>query len=460
MATMATSSPAQHHQQQRVIESSPQMHSSMSADAYLKSCTASDLADRLLVDRFNGDKNKALDFVRQCQNAMEQSNSSHNGSSNKNDKDAVDFGDPLLSEPVVLSMISPRGKVSLEFFDRYIRATDVKTSTEAWVLASDQVMQVVVFPKPEDCKKDLSKKSSDVVLLHLTDPLSVRNQKKPVSQVSFVLPTDLPVWKEQPTADVQDPTVAWNQVLQRAVGKDTKVLCVKHPQAAAPSAFTSYQTDRVSTTSGGMPFVTCYHGTKDGVLFPLTDGGLLFYKPPFLIPKEHVEGITKGGRGGANSRYVDLVVQIADDETMEFTNVNRDEVEGLTKFLSLAGAEAVVESDEDNDSQDNDEETSRGGVRQRSKRKASVEARRINKRIVVAVPTAEDEDDDDDDIEYMAGAAVDNEDEDMDDEEEEDDDSDAGADEASVGNDDDDGEQMQDESNQNDETEDETESEG
>ena len=322
----------------------------------------------------------------------------------------------------------------------------MKTSTEAWRVSADNVANIVVFPKPEDCKKALEKKSSDIVLLHLKESLTVRNQKKPVAQVSFVLPATLPAWKNAPTDSLpSDPTVAWNHVWQRVFGNDTSLVRVHHPAAASPSAFTSYQADRVSTTSGGLPFITCYHGTKDGVLFPLTDGSLLFHKPPFLVSP--LDSISIGGRGGGNSRYADLAVH-SNGETIEFTNVNRDEVEGLQKFMA-AGAAAM-----------DDEEDEPTGSRQRSKRKASVDARRINKRIVVSAPVAEE--DEDEDIDYMAGTAVDEDDEDSDD----DDDSDANPEEEMEEADDDDDDdddaevdvvEMKD---SGDETEDDTESEG
>eukprot|EP00977_Amphora_coffeiformis_P020717 scaffold8447_cov186-Amphora_coffeaeformis.AAC.6 len=227
-----------------------------------------------------------------------------------------------------------------------------------------------------------------------------------------------------------------------------------HPEAAPQSAFKSYQADRVSTTCGGMPFVTCYHGTKDGVLFPLADGGLLFHKPPFLVPANKLEGITTGGRGGANSRYIDLVVQ-AEGGALEFTNVNKEEMEGLQKFLALAG-DGAADMEQDDDEQE--EEEARGS-RKRSKRKASALARRINKRAVTA-SKEDDDDEEEDDIDYIAGTAVDD-----DDDTDDDDDSDhCDNQDEQMGASDEEAEEEEDAYEvqvQNDaETEDETESEG
>lgn len=405
----------------QVISTSP-MESSDKGNEYLKDCSASELANAL-VERFDGNHAKTQDFLKQCLMAVEKQVDSSNNSSSTEEE--IDLGDPLLSKAVTLSMISPRGKVELTFYQKYLVAVDPKTSTEAWRVPATQVTQVVVFPKPEECKKPLSKKSSDVVLLNLSDPVTVKSQKKPVSEVSFVLPTELPCWQTPPDVATEDATVAWNEVF-RTCFKDAKMLRVHHPEAASPAAFTSYEEDRVSTTGGGMPFVTCYFGTKDGVLFPLTDGSLLFHKPPFLVPASKIEGITTGGRGGGSSRYVDLVVQCQGDETFEFSNVNKDEVQGLQKFMALHATngdgnsgeddDAVAEVDEDNDNDEDESSSSAGQKRKRSQRKASALARRVNKRMVNAVDPTEDEEEDADADFVGQNAVEDEEDEDDSDE--------------------------------------------
>lgn len=416
--------------------------------SWTSTSTPADVAKHLL-DRFDGDKARTVEFWQACRRALE-GDPTEAVVAQVDDEDDV-LGESFLSEPPVLSFMSPRGKVLLEFYQGVVRAMDAKAPTvQAWRLKANQVAQVVLFPKPEDCKKDPAKKSTDICLLHLKEPLPVKNQKKPVTQVSFHLPAALPVWKTPPNVASEDSTVAWNQVLQQYLQNysSAKTVRVHHPQATTPVAFKSYQQDGVSTTSGGMPFVNCYHGTKDGVLYPLMDGSLLFHKPPFLVPADSMEGITTGGRGGAgNSRYVDLVVQQVAGETLEFTNVNQEEVEGLQKFLALTQTVGGSPMQEDDD--DDDEPEEQAGSRQRSKRKASADARRINKRIVVSVPVAEeDEDDEEEDIEYIAGTAVD-----------EDDDSSSGSEQEDSG--DEDGSFHRAEAHDDEETEEEeTESEG
>jgi hypothetical protein len=56
------------------------------------------------------------------------------------------------------------------------------------------------------------------------------------------------------------------------------------------------------------PYLRCYKGIQEGVLYPLKNG-LLFVKPMLFIPAEEVASLTAGrGGGSGNTRYVDLQV--------------------------------------------------------------------------------------------------------------------------------------------------------
>lgn len=80
-------------------------------------------------------------------------------------------------------------------------------------------------------------------------------------------------------------THAWRQVLVHCLrhkdGNGTTMTTAKmivaqvHPQKVHP--FRSFDNPGQSTTTGGMPFVKCYHGVQDGILYPMEEG-LLFYK--------------------------------------------------------------------------------------------------------------------------------------------------------------------------------------
>mmetsp|Transcript_8025 Transcript_8025/g.17445 ORF Transcript_8025/g.17445 Transcript_8025/m.17445 type:complete len:266 (+) Transcript_8025:132-929(+) len=103
-----------------------------------------------------------------------------------------------------------------------------------------------------------------------------------------------------------------------------------------PSAFHSSCEGHV-----GQPYIHCYSGVDSGILYPLKEG-ILFFKPMVFIPRKNIESITCG-RGGSGTRYIDLLVTVtckksADDqetaeEVIEFTNILREELEGLTVYV-------------------------------------------------------------------------------------------------------------------------------
>jgi len=101
--------------------------------------------------------------------------------------------------------------------------------------------------------------------------------------------------------------------------------------------FKSYQAPNISTTTSGMPFVSCYLGVNDGVLYPLQEG-LLFFKPTRFLPRSALHSIACGRGGGDASRYVDMVVQCNSKdsdqtETVEFTNIQREENSVLNSYI-------------------------------------------------------------------------------------------------------------------------------
>jgi hypothetical protein len=83
---------------------------------------------------------------------------------------------------------------------------------------------------------------------------------------------------------------------------------------------------------GGAP-LSCYSGTNEGCLHPLP-GGLLFFKPLQFAPRDSISEIVCGRGGAANTRYVDLIVELDDGTTLEFTNIVRDDLPRLQDYLS------------------------------------------------------------------------------------------------------------------------------
>jgi hypothetical protein len=188
------------------------------------------------------------------------------------------------------------------------------------------------------------------------------------------------------------------------------------------AAFRSHSEEGTSTTTAGMPFVSCYHGINDGVIFPLSQG-LLFVKPPLFVPVDSIRSIAIGSRSSSGGRYVDLNVvtsthgsdsdgAMEEHATIEFTNIHRDEASGLNGYIqSLVEARGGEAARDPAAGEDRVGTGASSPARQSRRsggpppRKASVAARAACLRDPTAAGNDSENDDDDDegeDANYVA----------------------------------------------------------
>ena len=329
--------------------------------------------------------------------SIEGGNGDNNNNNNKNKTDDEDdddddesnrLGDELLSGPIETSFISPRiGKFSLQFYENGLVATKVNDPTIKIILASTNattktvVSHALLFPKAEDCKAIVANKKNgtdakqkktngNLVLLRLSSAISVPKHKSPVQQLCFALPSEKKLGRpigpslikssslsldtdsnSNSNSNIDDdinknkqPTEEWGKVIKQALGRgegidgEGVIVAIVRPG----TNFKSHQSPNTSSTTAGMPFVNCYLGVNDGILYPLKEG-LLFYKPPRFLPRSDLHSIACGRGGGDSSRYVDLVVQctnkdngnqeVEEQETVEFTNINREENNVINSYI-------------------------------------------------------------------------------------------------------------------------------
>lgn len=121
------------------------------------------------------------------------------------------------------------------------------------------------------------------------------------------------------------------------------------------------------------PFLRCYKGTQEGVIYPL-ENGVLFIKPSLFIPAEEIASLIAGRGGSAgNTRYVDLKIDTVSGPEYEFTNIDRDELPSLQLYVkgyleamqrkkALAGEAKDEDEDEDEKRDKGNEEESGDGA--------------------------------------------------------------------------------------------------
>ena len=269
---------------------------------------------------------------------------------------------------VEVSATTPRSKFDLTLHE----STGIvlrNKKEEVVTVPSSSVETVIVFPKAEDCRKATSnsrkkgppKRPGNLVLLTLKKEAAdnVQFRGKPLKQICFQLPQSIlpkPSSDDDEDSDggggmmvvepikERDIELEWVDLLGKTFGLSSeKVVLVSNPAYLTDDGreerayvgrynFKSDETQGTSTTTAGMPYVKCYEGVNDGVLYPLEEG-LLFFKPPKFVPRSSLHSI-QCGRGGGDSRYVDLVGELEDDEgAVEFSNIARDELRVLEHYI-------------------------------------------------------------------------------------------------------------------------------
>ena len=291
---------------------------------------------------------------------------------------------------VEVSATTPRGKFDLTLHE----STGIvlrNKKEEVVVVPSSSVATVIVFPKAEDCRRATSngrkkgppKRPGNLVLLVLKkeEADGVQFRGKSLKQICFqlpqsILPASSPSDGEEsddgggmmvlePIRE-RDIELEWVDLLGKTFGvQPEKVVLVSNPAYLTDDGreerayvgrynFKSDETEGTSTTTAGMPYVKCYEGVNDGVLFPLEEG-LLFFKPPKFVPRSTLHSI-QCGRGGGDSRYVDLVAELEDDEgAVEFSNIAREEVRVLNDFIHQVLIKAMTRDAEGGGEAEDDE---------------------------------------------------------------------------------------------------------
>jgi hypothetical protein len=249
-------------------------------------CSAATLAGYLYQRRFNGDIAMSTAFLQQAHRALENQDMKNPAGRTTGDDDTPathNFGRPLLPQPLETSLINPRGgKCSVQLYDNgYLVATQVKDPSVLLVIPPEAVSHLVLFAKPEDYKSIVANKKAPgahMVLLKLQSDKIVFQGKPVKEQVCFPLSWTKGLGPTGPSGETgwMDATAAWRHVLETCLQHPNLTTCqVESQRGKGP--FLSYQEPSLSSTTGGVPFVTCYHGVQDGVLYPMKEG-LLFYK--------------------------------------------------------------------------------------------------------------------------------------------------------------------------------------
>ena len=201
-----------------------------------------------------------------------------------------------VSQEMLISATTPRTKLNLSIHEHGVVLTSPKN--EQIVLHPDTIKHVVFFPKREDCLQkakpvkggsQLIIPGSQVLIILEQDKVQFRNKK--LTQLCLQLPQhhseSLDVEDISNTSEEQLAiacTDSFEQKLIRLLVSSLQldgVHRVFNPKYHRNVSSYTFQSDdggsNKSIMQGQMPYLKCYHGVNDGVIYPMEEG-LLFFK--------------------------------------------------------------------------------------------------------------------------------------------------------------------------------------
>lgn len=318
---------------------------------------------------------------------------------------------------ISISATTPRTKLTLCAHENGIIFTSPKD--EKIVLNPDAVSHIVFFPKREDCLKK-PKRTKDgqhivipgsQVLIILKSCETVKFRNKKLTQICLQLPQHFSERVElsdtPPPSEEQLLHACIEHFEEKIVETFTSSLQLKNrlyrvynPKFHNIKQISSYafQSDdggaNKSIMQGQMPYLKCYHGVNDGVIYPMEEG-LLFFKPPLFIHRSTLHSIAVGRGGG--SRFVDLHATLdecdGNNAEIEFTNIDREEMAVLNSYIHDTLVKAMAKDAEEDENDDSptehviedegvsgsDDNAAVSSSRKRSRRQAATEARKATK---------------------------------------------------------------------------------
>jgi hypothetical protein len=263
-----------------------------------------------------------------------------------------DMAGVTLGEMPDAQFLEPRGRFKTKLSSTGLFLEGKSAST---FISWSHVAHCAVIPAHQSTKKE----GEDIMVIHLC-PDQVQFNGKPLKNV---------LWNMQKAVGKPISMTNKNEVPPSGPFLHESSLITGLVEHAWGSQVTRPRPDLFTTVAAkdSKPFLRCYKGTQEGAIYPLACG-VVFIKPTLFLPAEEIASINAGrGGGSGQTRFVDLMVETADDSSYEFTNIDREELPALQAYvkgyLEVRAREAAEKRaaeagamDEDDDSDEDDDD--------------------------------------------------------------------------------------------------------
>ena len=245
---------------------------------------------------------------------------------------------PLLCTLPLQSCLSPRGKFTLAFHESCLILNGNTKENTIFSIPYSNVHCLMKLPKMDPVKKNTI--ATYLFILYMKTPFTVRKSQtrfvafrvsalaKETLDITMNLKMNLKMNMKKENDDDDNSISISGQVAH--VMSEIFKKSIPH-QSIITSAPDRKALETFSSTNG-LPYVKCYWKTNDGLLYLLPEG-LLFLTPFQFIARGDIEAIQCGRGGSASSRTFDLQVEGPDDQMVEFTMIEREELPAITEFV-------------------------------------------------------------------------------------------------------------------------------
>lgn len=201
--------------------------------------------------------------------------------------DAASSGDTILTIPEA-QMLEPRGKFSINITTSGIHAEGKSVSFFA---KFSNISHLALVPSGTSTKTD----GEDVLILKFSSPVKVNN--KDHNSLAWTL-----------SKSEKKKFVLEHSRMESTEGTESHVVCYAIQKLCPHKKLVMPKRELFLTIASQKPYLRCYSGKDEGLLYPL-ENGMLFVKPVVFIPTESIASLSAGrGGGSGNTRYVDIKV--------------------------------------------------------------------------------------------------------------------------------------------------------
>jgi len=266
---------------------------------------------------------------------------------------------------VDVPFFEPRGRFTASFSNKGLL---LEGKTANCFVPWENVSHAAVFPSSTSTKKE----GEDMLALRLSPSVKASGKELGGILISLSKSVGLPIKALLPSSNASDEAPIATEGVPAAIIPKLVQLLWKRPVVVPQKDL--FQSVSVGPGGATRPYLRCHKGVQEGVIYPLSNG-VVFVKPLLFLPAEDIASLSAGrGGGSGQTRYVDLKIEMADDNEYEFVNIEREELPALQNYVkgyleTRAKAEAerklqikrengecVDEEDDGDDSDDEDDD--------------------------------------------------------------------------------------------------------